>query len=41
MIEFEKEKNEKYSFINSALKTSKILYERNSSGIQRICCQDN
>ena len=26
--EFEKEKNEKYSFINSALKTSKILYER-------------
>jgi len=27
-IEFEKEKNEKYSFLNSAIKTSKILYER-------------
>lgn len=26
--EFEKEKNEKYSFLNSAIKTSKILYER-------------
>jgi predicted nucleotidyltransferase len=26
--EFEKEKNEKYSFINSAIKTSKIVYER-------------
>ncbi len=26
--EFEKEKNEKYSFINSAIKTSKVLYER-------------
>ncbi|MFA5815736.1 MAG: nucleotidyltransferase domain-containing protein [Bacteroidales bacterium] len=26
--EFENEKNEKYSFLNSAIKTSKILYER-------------
>ena len=26
--EFEKEKNEKNSFLNSAIKTSKILYER-------------
>lgn len=26
--EFEAEKNEKYSFINSAIKTSKTLYER-------------
>jgi len=26
--EFEKEKNEKYSFLNSAIKTSRILYER-------------
>jgi len=26
--EFEKEKNKKYSFINSAIKTSKVLYER-------------
>lgn len=26
--EFEKEKKEKYSFLNSAIKTSKILYER-------------
>ena len=26
--EFEQEKDEKYSFINSAIKTSKILYER-------------
>ena len=26
--EFEKEKNEKFSFLNSAIKTSKILYER-------------
>ena len=26
--EFEQEKNEKYSFISSAIKTSKILYER-------------
>jgi uncharacterized protein len=26
--EFEKEKNEKYSFLNSVIKTSKILYER-------------
>ncbi len=26
--EFEKEKNEKSSFLNSAIKTSKILYER-------------
>jgi len=26
--EFEKEKDEKYSFLNSAIKTSKILYER-------------
>jgi predicted nucleotidyltransferase len=26
--EFEKEKNDKFSFINSAIKTSKILYER-------------
>ena len=26
--EFEQEKNEKYSFLNSAIKTSKILYER-------------
>jgi predicted nucleotidyltransferase len=26
--EFESEKNTKYSFINSAIKTSKILYER-------------
>jgi uncharacterized protein len=27
-IEFEKEKNDKYSFLYSAIKTSKILYER-------------
>jgi predicted nucleotidyltransferase len=26
--EFEKEKNEKYSFLYSAIKTSKIVYER-------------
>lgn len=26
--EYEKEKNEKFSFLNSAIKTSKILYER-------------
>lgn len=26
--EFENEKNEKYSFLNSVIKTSKILYER-------------
>lgn len=26
--EFEQEKNEKYSFLNSAIKSSKILYER-------------
>jgi len=26
--EFEQEKDEQYSFINSAIKTSKILYER-------------
>lgn len=26
--EFDEEKNKKYSFINSAIKTSKILYER-------------
>ena len=26
--EFEKEKNEKYSFLNSVIKTSKVLYER-------------
>jgi predicted nucleotidyltransferase len=26
--EFENEKNEQYSFLNSAIKTSKILYER-------------
>jgi uncharacterized protein len=26
--EYEQEKNEKYSFLNSAIKTSKILYER-------------
>ena len=25
--EFEQEKNEKYSFINSAIKTSKVVYE--------------
>ena len=27
-IEFEKEINEKYSFLYSAIKTSKIVYER-------------
>lgn len=27
-VEFEKEKNLKYSFLNSALKNSKVLYER-------------
>jgi predicted nucleotidyltransferase len=26
--EFEQEKNEKYSFISSAIKTSKVVYER-------------
>jgi hypothetical protein len=26
--EFENEKNEQYSFLNSAIKNSKILYER-------------
>jgi len=26
--EFEQEKEEKYSFLNSAMKTSKVLYER-------------
>ena len=26
--EFEEERNDKYSFINSTLKTSKVLYER-------------
>jgi len=26
--EFEQEQNERYSFLNSAIKTSKILYER-------------
>jgi uncharacterized protein len=28
--EFEREKNDKYSFLSSALKTSKVLYERNT-----------
>jgi len=34
--EFEQEKNEKYSFLNSAIKSSKILYERGYWNHQRV-----
>ena len=36
IMEYEQEKDEKHSFLNSAIKTSKVLYERNGQNSYRV-----